>query len=96
MFKLDVICIVRSQNKSGVYNRWVMVNEHLSNIYKESEPEQNVTIRNYRIVRQEPSEQMKQKAKIEYDKFRRVIDANPTQVDKDLALAIKSLENKKG
>lgn len=42
------------------------------------------------------SEQMKQKAKAEYDKFRRVIDASPTQVDKDLAQAIKSLENKKG
>ena len=41
------------------------------------------------------SEQMKQKAKAEYDKFRRVIDATPSQVDKDLADAVKQLENKK-
>lgn len=40
------------------------------------------------------SEQMKQKAQQEYDKFRRVIDASPTQVDKDLAAAIKKLESK--
>jgi len=41
------------------------------------------------------AEQAKQKAKIEYDKFRRVIDANPTQVDRDLAMALKKLEKKK-
>lgn len=29
------------------------INEHLKNIYKEGEIEQNATIRNYRIVRQE-------------------------------------------
>jgi hypothetical protein len=36
-----------------------------------------------------------QKAKQEYDKFRRVIDLKPTQVDKDLADAVKILTNKK-
>jgi hypothetical protein len=41
------------------------------------------------------SEQAKQKAKQEYDKFRRVIDANPTQVDRDLAVALKKLAQKK-
>ncbi|WP_440872248.1 virulence RhuM family protein [Vibrio diabolicus] len=41
------------------------------------------------------SEQAKQKAKHEYDKFRRVIDASPTQVDRDLAAAVKKLEKKK-
>lgn len=41
------------------------------------------------------SEQAKQKAKHEYDKFRRVIDANPTQVDRDLAVALKKLAQKK-
>ena len=41
------------------------------------------------------AEQAKQKAKQEYDKFRRVIDLKPTQVDKDLADAIKNLTNKK-
>lgn len=41
------------------------------------------------------AEQAKQKAKQEYDKFRRVIDANPTQVDRDLAVALKKLEKKK-
>ncbi|MDG3085923.1 virulence RhuM family protein [Vibrio hannami] len=37
------------------------------------------------------SEQAKQKAKQEYDKFRRVIDAEPTQVDRDLLAAMKVL-----
>jgi hypothetical protein len=41
------------------------------------------------------AEQAKQKAKQEYDKFRRVIDLKPTQVDKDLADAVKALTNKK-
>jgi hypothetical protein len=41
------------------------------------------------------AEQAKQKAKQEYDKFRRVIDANPSQVDRDLAVALKKLEKKK-
>lgn len=41
------------------------------------------------------SEQAKQKAKHEYDKFRRVIDAEPTQVDKDLLAAMKTLGQKK-
>lgn len=41
------------------------------------------------------AEQAKQKAKHEYDKFRRVIDACPTQVDRDLAAAVKKLEKKK-
>ncbi|RLV57693.1 hydroxyacid dehydrogenase [Parashewanella curva] len=40
------------------------------------------------------SNQAQQKAKHEYDKFRRVIDANPTQVDKDLIAAIKRIEKK--
>ena len=34
------------------------INEHLNNIYKEGELEQNATIRNYRIVRQEGSRQV--------------------------------------
>lgn len=41
------------------------------------------------------AEQAKQKAKQEYDKYRRVIDVQPTQVDKDLEDAIKRLEKKK-
>ncbi len=41
------------------------------------------------------TEQVKQKAKQEYDKFRRVIDLKPTQVDRDLAAAVKTLTNKK-
>ena len=41
------------------------------------------------------AEQAKQKVKHEYDKFRRVIDASPTQVDRDLAAAVKKLEKKK-
>jgi len=40
------------------------------------------------------AEQAKQKAKVEYDKFRRVIDLQPTQVDKDLADAVQALTNK--
>lgn len=41
------------------------------------------------------AEQAKQKAKKEYDKFRRVIDLQPSQVDQDLADAVKALTNKK-
>jgi hypothetical protein len=40
------------------------------------------------------AEQAKQKAKQEYDKFRKVIDLQPSQVDKDLADAMKTLTNK--
>lgn len=40
------------------------------------------------------SDQAKQKAKHEYDKFRRVIDASPNQVDKDLIAATKRLGKK--
>lgn len=40
------------------------------------------------------SDQAKQKAKQEYERFRRVIDASPTQVDKDLAAAVKMLKQK--
>ncbi|MCG6202697.1 virulence RhuM family protein [Psychromonas antarctica] len=41
------------------------------------------------------TEQAKQKAKQEYDKYRKVIDMQPTQVDKDLEDAMKRLGNKK-
>jgi hypothetical protein len=41
------------------------------------------------------AEQAKQKAKQEYDKFRNVIDLEPSQVDQDLADAVKDLTNKK-
>ena len=41
------------------------------------------------------AEQAKQKAKMEYDKYRSVIDGQVTQVDKDLADALKQLEVKK-
>lgn len=40
------------------------------------------------------AKQAKQKAEIEYDRFRRVIDAMPSQVDKDLEAAIKKLPKK--
>ena len=40
------------------------------------------------------AEQAKLKAKEEYDKYRRVIDSNPNQVDQDLTAAIKRLNNK--
>lgn len=40
------------------------------------------------------AEQAKQKAKQEYDKFRRVIDLKPSQVDQDLAAAINKLNGK--
>ena len=39
-------------------------------------------------------EQVKQKAKCEYDKYRHIIDMKPTQVDKDLANVIKLLGSK--
>ncbi len=38
--------------------------------------------------------QAKEKAKLEYDRYRRVFDAEPSQVDKDLASAIKRLSKK--
>lgn len=38
--------------------------------------------------------QAKQKAELEYNKFRRIIDVSPTQVDKDLAAVVKQLEKK--
>jgi len=40
------------------------------------------------------AEQAKQKAKVEYDKYRNIIDMQPTQVDKDLADALQKLEKK--
>ncbi|AGH80034.1 hypothetical protein PCNPT3_00460 [Psychromonas sp. CNPT3] len=40
------------------------------------------------------AEQAKQKAKKEYDKYRKIIDMQPSQVDNDLADAIKRLETK--
>ncbi|MAC46769.1 MAG: hydroxyacid dehydrogenase [Oceanospirillum sp.] len=42
------------------------------------------------------ADQAKQKAKQEYDKFRRVIDAQPAQVDWDLAQALEKLGGNKG
>lgn len=39
-------------------------------------------------------EQAKQKAKQEYDKYHRIIDAKPSNVDQDLANAIKRLQDK--
>lgn len=41
------------------------------------------------------AEQAKSKAKQEYDKFRRVIDMSPNQVDQDLAYALTLLDKKK-
>lgn len=41
------------------------------------------------------AEQATQKAKEEYDKYRRVIDMPPSQVDRDLEVALKSLTDKK-
>jgi len=38
------------------------------------------------------AEQAKQKAKVEYNKYRNIIDMQPTQVDKDLADALQRLE----
>lgn len=40
------------------------------------------------------ADQVKQKAKHEYDKYRNIIDLQPTQVDKDLADALKRLGHK--
>ncbi len=40
------------------------------------------------------AEQAKQKAKVEYDKYRRVIDLQPSQVDKDLAEALNRITKK--
>ncbi len=40
------------------------------------------------------ADQVKQKAKYEYDKYRNIIDLQPTQVDKDLADALKRLGHK--
>lgn len=40
------------------------------------------------------AEQARQKAEVEYNKYRRIIDASPTQVDKDLAAVVKQLEKK--
>jgi hypothetical protein len=40
-------------------------------------------------------DQVIKKAKQEYDKFRKVIDLQPSQVDRDLADAVKTLTNKK-
>ncbi len=40
------------------------------------------------------AEQAKQRAKQEYDKYRRIIDLTPSQVDQDLTAAIKKLEKK--
>lgn len=37
------------------------------------------------------AEQAKEKAHLEYDKFRKVIDAQPSQIDKDLEAALKKL-----
>jgi len=41
------------------------------------------------------AEQAKLKAKEEYDKYRRIIDLSPNQVDQDLTAAIKKLGNNK-
>ncbi|MGL1958323.1 MAG: virulence RhuM family protein [Colwellia sp.] len=41
------------------------------------------------------AEQAKQKAKVEYDKYRRVIDIQPSQVDQDLADALKRLSKER-
>lgn len=38
--------------------------------------------------------QAKQKAEVEYNKYRRIIDASPTEVDKDLAAVVKQLEKR--
>lgn len=41
------------------------------------------------------AKQAKQKAELEFDRYRKVIDAKPSQVDKDLEKAIKKLPKKK-
>ncbi len=41
------------------------------------------------------AKQAKQKAELEYDRYRKVIDVKPSQVDKDLEQAIKKLPKKK-
>jgi len=40
------------------------------------------------------AKQAKQKAELEYDRYRKVIDAVPTQVDKDLENALRKLPKK--
>lgn len=52
-FEVDNLWLNQNQI-AELYQKTVpTINEHLSNIYKESEIEQNATIRNFRIVRQE-------------------------------------------
>lgn len=41
------------------------------------------------------AKQAKEKAHLEYDKFRKIIDLKPSQVDKDLDAAIKQISSKK-
>ncbi|MDV7105255.1 RhuM family protein [Vibrio sp. TH_r3] len=57
-FEADNLWLTQHQ-VAELYQKTVpTINEHLSNIYKEGEIEQNATIRNYRIVRQEGSRQV--------------------------------------
>ena len=42
------------------------------------------------------AEQAEEKAHLEYDRFRKVIDLEPTRVDKDLEAAIRKLPKKGG
>lgn len=53
LFQSDSIWLSQ-QSIAELYQKNVRtINEHLVNIYEEGELEQNLTIRNYRIVRQE-------------------------------------------
>ncbi len=58
---------------------------------------QEATVREFLIVQNEgriSAEQVKEKAELEYDRYRRVIDVQPMQVDKDLEAMIGKLAKK--
>ena len=77
-----------------------VISKHLKNIFEEGELAREGTVANYATVQlayagKISAEQAKAKAELEYDRYRRVLDAQPCAVDNDLAEAIKKLPRRK-
>lgn len=69
-----------------------VISKHLKNIYDEGELVQDSTVAKYATVQIEGSREVNRQ--LEYDKYRRIIDLKPNQVDQDLTDAIKKLDKK--
>ena len=66
-----------------------VISKHLKNIFEDEELEKNSVVANHATTAADGKSYQVDYYSLEYDKFRKIIDPKPSQVDKDLDAVIK-------